>query len=447
MDLLSESCFSGTVDIGPCKAVPLAGRTDRLSAFDGVDAPLEANFLLVAVVSPKQVIQRGVLLVSLDVLFASTELEHAIRAELQDSVSIGDEFHVVLVASHTHTAPSLDPRKPGLGECDSEHLASVAQRIGAAVVKATQSSGADDVSVSIGRAHCDAAVHRRKRGISVQSTWPFLRRAVRMAPNPDKEIPDTLTCLVVRNRLDEVMAIVWSWPCHAVTHAASLRVSPDFVGDARIDFRRALGAELPVLYLPGFSGDIRPDFASLRFSLKNLFLANLYRFVSPDSQQLNGFRERLAEAVRSALTAGLEAEPEAISASDANVTASVASSQLRLVDIAHAVSAVVDRSGNGAEEISLLTFALGPYRFLLVGAEVCSDFSQTIGEDDYSVLSGCYGEVPCYLPTASMVKEGGYEVTGFRTAFGFQWQFKENVETELLRCLRGLSANRQDCRV
>ena len=57
---------------------------------------------------------------------------------------------------------------------------------------------------------------------------------------------------------DRPIAVLWSYACHPVGFPARTRVSADFPGVVRRALRDAHGAELPVLFLQGFAGDVRP---------------------------------------------------------------------------------------------------------------------------------------------------------------------------------------------
>jgi hypothetical protein len=56
---------------------------------------------------------------------------------------------------------------------------------------------------------------------------------------------------------------------------------------------------------------------------------------------------------------------------------------------------------------------------------------------------GCIDHVFGYLPTDEMIKEGGYEVIGFREAFAFDGQYKAGVEAKVQNALKSIGAGDQ----
>ncbi len=82
--------------------------------------------------------------------------------------------------------------------------------------------------------------------------------SVRQAPWPDGPRDETVHVLEARAADGSVPALLWQYACHPVCNPERLRVSAEFPGVVRQRLRRDLGPETAVLYLQGFSGDIRP---------------------------------------------------------------------------------------------------------------------------------------------------------------------------------------------
>ena len=58
--------------------------------------------------------------------------------------------------------------------------------------------------------------------------------------------------------------------------------------------------------------------------------------------------------------------------------------------------------------------------------------------DDHPWLIGYAYEVPCYIPSARLIKEGGYETESSMIYYGFYGPFRGEVETQLLNRLATL---------
>jgi hypothetical protein len=60
--------------------------------------------------------------------------------------------------------------------------------------------------------------------------------------------------------------------------------------------------------------------------------------------------------------------------------------------------------------------------------------------DDHPWLIGYAYEIPCYIPSARLIKEGGYETESSLVYYGYYGPFRGSIETQLLTGLEGLVA-------
>ena len=82
--------------------------------------------------------------------------------------------------------------------------------------------------------------------------------------------------------------------------------------------------------------------------------------------------------------------------------------------------------------------------FVLMGGEVVVDYSRRIKRmlaDDHPWPIGYAYEVPCYIPSARLIKEGGYEAESSLIYYGFYGPFRPSIETLLLNRLETLAAS------
>ena len=76
-----------------------------------------------------------------------------------------------------------------------------------------------------------------------------------------------------------------------------------------------------------------------------------------------------------------------------------------------------------------------------MGGEVVVDYSRRLKRmfaDDYPWPIGYAYEVPCYIPSARLIKEGGYETESSMIYYGFYGPFRGSIETQLLNRLAAL---------
>jgi hypothetical protein len=81
--------------------------------------------------------------------------------------------------------------------------------------------------------------------------------------------------------------------------------------------------------------------------------------------------------------------------------------------------------------------------FVLMAGEVVVDYSRRIKRilsDDHPWPIGYAYEVPCYIPSARLIKEGGYETDDSMIYYGFYGPFRGGIEKQLLDRLETLAS-------
>jgi hypothetical protein len=81
--------------------------------------------------------------------------------------------------------------------------------------------------------------------------------------------------------------------------------------------------------------------------------------------------------------------------------------------------------------------------FVLVGGEMVVDYGRRIKRilaDNHPWTVGYAYEVPCYIPSARLLKEGGYEADSSLIYYGYYGPFRGEIETKLLNKIQSLAA-------
>ncbi|WP_431855817.1 hypothetical protein [Azospirillum sp.] len=405
-----------TVDITPARPAPLAGFAARTRAFAGIDAPLEAN--LAGFIGDDG---QRVVLGSLDTLFVGAATHAAIAA----AADMAPE-RLVLVATHTHNAPSLAAEVPQLGALDPDYRDMVVQRVAEAIRRLP----AAPVAAGTAERHAPYNVNRRKPAWVLD--YPALRRERRLrfgreialAPYRKGIVDQTLRCIVLRDGGGTVRAVVWSFACHANRYPRMDRVSPDFPGLVRDHLRRRFGAGCAVLYLPGFAGSAIADIPFPIPRTVNEFL----RIALPFNPYVPWFTPETFRAWGDRLAATAVACAEAARPADAELTHR------------HARSASVF---HGTPEIALdlVDLDFGPAcGIVAMTGEVIGEWGPILaphlppGRIATGYLAG-----PClYVPTDAAVRAGGYEADRFRTLFDLDGAFIPDLDRTVARAVAGL---------
>jgi hypothetical protein len=154
---------------------------------------------------------------------------------------------------------------PLLGIVDDEYVDQVAERI-STLIK----------SLEMRHQRCTGTYHEGLLNHSMNRRLAHLRltssgfsRAIGMGPNVAGERDERARVLKFVDSSGRPLAIVWNYACHASDFFDSLRVSAAFPGQVRKRLRSEFGA-IPVLFLQGFSGDVRPPFTGLSPDIKSL---------------------------------------------------------------------------------------------------------------------------------------------------------------------------------
>jgi hypothetical protein len=204
------------------------------------------------------------------------------------------------------------------------------------------------------------------------------------------------------------LAVVWSLACHPVGYPRPTSVSAHFPGVARTHLREALSLpDLPVLYLQGFSGDLRPRSQSTmrpaRSGLERLRLGDAFSPFAADDYA--AWSTDIARTVERTLAASAPIVGDG--------------ALLRAASVPRE-SVLVGSSGTGSVEFRNVRIGRD-LQILAVSSEVVSAYERPVralGEATTVILAGCLGDVPGYIPTERMLREGGYEAHDFCVDFG-----------------------------
>jgi hypothetical protein len=414
------SLAAGSIDITPERPLPLAGFVDRLGPSDGVNDPLEMNGLLLRAGG------RAVAILTADLLFVTEPLKQQILAAIRPHLPL-DEASLLFAASHTHTAPSVDPSKPRLGACDPDYVSLVARR-SAELLRRLAAAPPVPCRLEYRSGIANHAINRRRPGWRL-SVRHLPHRAVLRAPNPAGPRDETLHLLTFTDADDHARAVLWSYACHPVGFPAKARVSADYPGVARRALRAALGTDLPVLFLQGFAGDVRPRElgppTTIPRRLVELVAGRLFTpFTEP---QYGAWSGSLAQRAVEIARAGPAVQQP--------LTPACAHGRLALT-----------RLVSGAPEVRTVTLQhmrLAPgLSIAAISAEPVADYASALRAQLGGVVLpvGYIDSVFGYLPTARMLGERGYEDSGFMEAFGLSGGFRPELERVVHDAWAGLEA-------
>lgn len=402
---------SGSVDITPSRPVMLGGYYKRTAPFTSVASRLEANVLIIRGVSSRVVI------VSTDLLYPGETL----RAQLVANLGLADRGEeLFFCASHTHSAPMTAQSMPHLGVADDGYIHFVATQI-TALIKSIEHEGEPCVcTYHVGSAHHSM----NRRLVRPRLTRSGFARSSGFGPNPDGDRDESVRILVFSKSSGKPSAVMWNYACHPTDFPGFLQVSAEYPGIVRSRLRSDLG-DIPVLFLQGFSGDVRPPFSGRSAGIAGLARRVLVgpQFRQPLKREWEEWSNSLAESVASF-------------AQSSHKTLRIDSLMLKRVEVPEN-----DFAAGGAGDKPLVWHLIdcGGFRIVGINAEPVVRYRRLLEQSfpgEPLLTVGCLDQPVCYLPSDSMIPERGYEVEGFRSLFNFDAQFKSRLQDAVIRPLR-----------
>ena len=380
--MTSPSALAVTVDITPDRPLPLFGYHQRREDYRDISRGLEANILGIS--GPGS---PPLLLVSVDALYGG-----AITPRLRKRLNL-DPDQLVVLGSHTHFAPGIDPGIPGLGHTDPDYVDEVVEKVATAVEAAHQEA---DPTVGYASALTQGLfVNRRRPTLGVGLPIPRIGRIL-AAPHIRGGV-DARVRVATVEVAGRVVALLWGASCHPVASPDPLSVSPCFPGEIRARLRDALGLDVPVVFCQGFSGDVRPAAHTRRVptgarALLQYVLAGGRRFAQQSKIEYAEWCDGLTAVVLRAVRALASSPREAVLGSVVRVAPSRPTGWRRAARVSRI------RLSSGVSIIAVNAE---------VGHERVVDLEQAFAEA--TIPAGCCDEVIGYWPSDAMVREGGYE--------------------------------------
>lgn len=384
-----------TFEVSPPTAVPLGSFKAGGRPWGGVADAIEINMIALEFGDAAM----PALLVGVDSLYVGRELRDTIAA----ATALPPE-RVLTFASHTHRAPMLDDSKPLLGSPDPGHLRRVLDMAEAQATRLVSKPGCP-VELLAAKGNADHSINRRLRKPLTLSFPPSFGKVVN-APNAAGPRDETIVTATVRDSAGRALGVIWNYACHPVAGPHANVVSAHFPGVVRSIIRGAEGdPDLPVIYIQGFSGNTRPkasaNATSVVRKIQRFLTGPVFEDMSP--QQYGRWARGLADAAGRVRSRERALKVDGIEARRLNLRAE-------------------EFYTGGGSPVTFARVSIGAH-FTIIGmnAEVVAEYAPTVREmvrGEFVCCAGCMDDSFGYLPTATILDEGGYEASGFCAEFG-----------------------------
>jgi len=420
-------------DVTPEGPIWLAGYAARKRPSEKVDAPLLAQ-----AVAFRHGDER-VVLVSLDNCEVGHEFMTPVLQEL-DAKSGLKPGAVITISSHTHSAPVLEGALMPMYNLSVEDRDRV-QKYGR-MLKAKLVEVVGDALADLKPALLERSVGR--------ATFAMNRRVyqddqVVFGENPDGPVDWDVPVLKIKGVDGTLRAVLFGYACHGTSISGDdfYIVSGDYMAYAR----QQIEAHYPgvmAMYLTGMGADSNPsprgtlmDAKRHGVELAGAVIGVLNRPMRPVSGVL-----KLAYAE---VNLPLEAPPDR-----EQLERDAKSDDVHVRNRSNAYLKLLSEGKPFPESVKLPLSAVrigDDLTFVAMGGEVVVDYAtrfKRLFAADNPWLIGYAYEVPCYIPSVRVLKEGGYEAQSSLIYYGMYGPFRANIEsslvgkmTELVASLRG----------
>ena len=418
-------------DITPELPIRLAGYAGRKRAADKVDHPL-----LVQAVAMKNGSGERFVLAALDNCEVSRAFMQPVLQQLTDQFQL-DRGSVAVVSSHTHSAPVLEQTLTDMAQPSTEERERIAEYSRMLRGKLVEVVGA-------ALADCQPATLEHGLG---RATFAMNRRVYRgdqvvFGDNPDGPVDWDVPVLRIKGTNDAVRAVLFGYACHGT----SIRTGDDWYvvcGEYMAYARQHLESHQPgavALFLTGMGADSDP---APRGSLLDAKRHGLQL-----AGAVIGVLDRPMRPIRGAFKFAYE-EVELPLVTPPSREQLEEDDRSADVHVKMRAEAYLKRLNAGQPLPESVTLPLAAVRlgddltFVMMGGEVVVDYARRIKRmfaADHPWPIGYAYDVPCYIPSARLIKEGGYEAESSMIYYGFYGPFRGGIEGQLLERLESLVA-------
>jgi neutral ceramidase len=380
------------LDITPGRPIRMAGYAAREKLSEGVEMRLWAKAL--AIEDPKG---KRLVLVTTDLIGLPRTVTDVVGARLEKEYGL-ERSRLVLNSSHTHAGPIVWSSERRASELPDEQKRVVMEYRNALVEQLVAVVGAalkslTPVEIQFGTGEASFGVNRR---MSVGGE-------VRIGVNPSGPTDPSVPVLKLTRRGGSVMAVVFGYACHNTTLGAdNLALSGDYAGQAQADLEKQF-PDSTAMFLMLCGGDQNPNPRGSREQV---------------SQHGQALAAEVARVVGQKLTRV-----------EGTIAAAFQVQDLALAEplgkpVLYPVQAV--RFGK-----SLTLVALGGEVVVDYALQIKRQFPKTP-----MIVAGYSNDVMAYIPTAAMLKEGGYEPVTSMRYYGFPSPFADDVQERVMKGAR-----------
>jgi putative membrane-bound dehydrogenase-like protein len=411
-----------TAVITPEKPMWMAGYAARNKPSEGTRHDLHAKALCLEDAAGKRLV-----LVTADLIGIPRYLSDEVSAEAAKQFGLNRD-QLMLTASHTHCGPVLRENLIDMYGLTPEEAAKVAAYskklktdlvalVGAAV------KNREPAALKVGEAKATFAVNRREA----------TEKGVKIGVNPGGPVDHSVPILVVEGKGGKPKAVVFGYACHNTT-LDFYEWCGDYAGFAQIGVEKAFPGAA-AMFWTGCGADANPN------PRRTVELAERHGKELADAVvgAVKGELKPVTGAFGSkyeTVTLKIEAVPTKaqLAADSLSKTPAVQKRAERLLKELEATGKIADTYPH----YPVQTWTLGDQVFwVALGGEVVIDYNLRLKKElpkDRTVwVAGYANDVMAYIPSARVLKEGGYEADSSQVYYGMPGKWSPAIEDLIVR--------------
>jgi hypothetical protein len=414
------------IGIGKKKLTPegpiwLSGYASRTKPSDGVIHDLWAKAVVVEENSKKKVV-----IVTTDIIGIPHELSEIITNKVMSKWGIS-RSQLLLNSSHTHSGPVIWSGLSLMYNLDDSNLIKVVKynlRLADAISEAVDLA-MDNLQpgmIYTGTGYADFAVNRRQ----------VTDKGIVIGINPGGPEDHDVPVLKFTDNNGKMIAVLFGYACHNTT-LNGYEVNGDYAGFAQAELEiRYPGAV--AMFMEGCGGDQNPD------PRRTVESAIKHGNSMSDAVQkvLSGEMKQVRMPVRSYYTTvDLEFPPF----SPERFVKELEEDNIYKKRRAKFLFEAYDHG----YDLTKVKYPVQAIRFnkdfaiLALGGEVVVDYSLRAKQQypkENLFVAGYSNELPCYIPSARILKEGGYEADENMLYYGLPGPFRDDVEEKIFTTIK-----------
>lgn len=337
---------------------------------------------------------------------------------------------LLLNSSHTHTGPMVRENLQTMFDFspeESKRVRDYAQMLTQTIIDAVGASlgKLEDALLTYGTGTAGFAVNRREFTADGK---------VRIGVNPKGAVDHDVPVLAVRSASGKLMAALFGYNCHNTTLTGEFyRISGDYAGFAQIEFEKQ-HPDAAGMFMILTGGDQNPN----PRSKDELAVQHGKTLADAVSKTLAGTMTPVRGPIRAAYqVTDLAFAPHSRETFEAELNSKVGAQVRRAKEM---LKAYDERRPVTKVQYPVQAIRLGKdVTYVALGGEVVIGYGLRTKREfpaEKTVVAGYSNDVMCYIPTAQVLKEGGYEAVDSMIYYGQPGPFAPDVEDRVMAAIR-----------